>query len=245
MIMIRKLFPFIILLCFSSVCAQISNAYYSVGEEAYKGGAEKMYQDIHDVMTRKNLQKCPKNEYFYVKLRIDRTGKPGLIQDKRTKEFMQKSPCAYDYVIKTLGELHDWIPSKNVTLSDGTLYEFPFFPNDLVGDNYKKDYNAKEQTEKASYEGGTDAFRKELAYLIGEYLADLYKPEGVFELSFTVNENGRASDFDIFPKSPSSEQFVKDINTITKRMKDKWTPAKFRGQNISSRNVIKIRFRND
>jgi hypothetical protein len=177
--------------------------------------------------------------------RRPQSGKRWKLMDKRTKEFMQKSPCAYDYVIKTLGELHDWIPSKNVTLSDGTLYEFPFFPNDLVGDNYKKDYNAKEQTEKASYEGGTDAFRKELAYLIGEYLADLYKPEGVFELSFTVNENGRASDFDIFPKSPSSEQFVKDINTITKRMKDKWIPAKFRGQNISSRNVVKIRFRND
>lgn len=232
-------------MCYTYFGAQVSNAYYSEGEEAYKGGAEKMYQDIHDVMTRKNLQKCSKSEYFYVKLKIDRNGKPGLIQDKRTREFIQKSPCAYDYAIKTLGELHDWLPSKNVVFSDGAIYGFPFFPNDLIGDSYKMGYNAKEQTEKAAYEGGTDAFRKELVYLLEEYLSDLYKPEGIFELSFTVNENGKASDFDIFPKSPSSEQFVKDINAVTKRMKDKWTPAKFKGQNISSRNVIKIKFRKD
>jgi len=244
MIMI-KIFPLLALLYYSSFCAQINNAYYSAGEEAYKGGAEKMYQDIHDVMIKKNLQKCDKNEYFYVRLKINDAGKPGLINDKRTKEFIQKSPCAYDYVVKTLGELHDWLPGKNVTSSDGKLYEFPFFPNDLIGDNYKTGYNAKEQTEKAAYEGGTDAFRKELVYLIEQYLSDLYKPEGIFELSFTVDENGKASNFDIFPRSPSSEQFVNDINTVTKRMKNKWTAAKFRGQNISSRNVVKIKFRND
>ncbi|UPQ74766.1 hypothetical protein [Chryseobacterium nepalense] len=240
-----KIFPLLALLYYSSFCAQINNAYYSAGEEAYKGGAEKMYQDIHDVMIKKNLQKCDKNEYFYVRLKINDAGKPGLINDKRTKEFIQKSPCAYDYVVKTLGELHDWLPDKNVTSFDGKLYEFPFFPNDLIGDNYKTGYNAKEQTEKAAYEGGTDAFRKELVYLIEQYLSDLYKPEGIFELSFTVDENGKASNFDIFPRSPSSEQFVSDINTVTKRMKNKWTAAKFRGQNISSRNVVKIKFRND
>lgn len=242
----KYLFILFSLIFYQSSFSQIKNVYYPENVDAYKGGAEKMYQDIHDVMMKKNLQKCTKDEFFYVKLKIDPSGKASFIKDKNTKAMIQKYPCAYDYVISTLGEIHDWIPlSKNKIFSEGTIYEFPFFPNDLIGENYKLGYNAINDTEKATYEGGTDQFRKDLGFLMVSYLEDLYKPEGRFDLSFNISENGKVSDFEIFPKPASSEQFIADINTVTKRMKNNWTPAKFRGKNIPSRHTIKIKFRYD
>lgn len=242
----RKYIIILFLLIFNSFFTQINNSYYPAGVDTYKGGTEKMYKDIHDVLIEQNAQKCSKDEFIYVKLKIDCYGKASFIKDKGVKALIEKYPCAYKYAISTLGQLHDWIPAnKNKIFSEGAIYEFPFFPNDLIGESYQPNYNAFNETGRPAYEGGIDAFRKELMFLMSSYLEDLYKPEGIFELSFTVDENGKASNFDIFPKTAGSGQFVADINTVTKRIKNKWTPAKLRGQNIPFRNTIKINFRND
>jgi hypothetical protein len=65
-----------------------------------------------------------------------------------------------------------------------------------------------------------------------EYLGDMYRPIGIFRLSFVVNEKGEMSEFDIDPKVENTGIFLKDLNSVTKKMRKGWTPAKYKGMPI-------------
>ncbi|WP_131828111.1 hypothetical protein [Elizabethkingia ursingii] len=241
----RKIYTLLLSLFCCTICfAQIVNSYYQDGQEAYPGGEVKLYKDLREVMLQKQLQKCQTNEYLYIKLRIDVNGKPAFIKDEGNKGYIEKNPCAFNAAIKALSGISGWVPAKKGIITYNSTYEFPFFPNELLGD-YNEGYMTSAHTLKAEYEGGEDAFRKRLVFLMDEYLGDMYRPIGVFRLSFVVNEKGEMSEFDIDPKVENTGIFLKDLNSVTKKMRKGWTPAKYKGIPIRSRYTLKINFLKD
>ncbi|MEH7887530.1 hypothetical protein [Elizabethkingia meningoseptica] len=243
--MMKKNYTLLFLLFFSTICfSQITNSYYPTGQEAYPGGENKLYKDLREAILKKNIEKCAKNEYLYVRLRIDKQGKPAFIKNDTNKRQIEQNPCAFNMVIQGLKGLSGWVAAKKGGISYDALYEFPFFPNDLLMD-YNEDYSPSANTKMPEYEGGEDAFRRELSFLMNQYLGDMYHPVGVFKLSFLVDEKGKMSEFEINPRVENTEAFLKDINSVTRKMRNKWKPGEYKGVPIRSRHNIKINFLKD
>ncbi len=110
----------------------------------------------------------------------------------------------------------------------------------------------KEQTEaaqlnqQAEFPGGEKAFRDEFMKMVHAYFdITAYAVNGKFSFIITIDEKGKPSDLQIYPKVKYDEEFRQDMTFAMKRIKKKWEPAMKDGVPISSNRIIEINFSSD
>lgn len=101
-------------------------------------------------------------------------------------------------------------------------------------------------TENAQFPGGDDKFRSEFHKMIHSYI-DLgqYAVNGIFDFILNIDEKGKISKVDVFPKVKNSDMFSDDMTFAVKKIKTKWKPAQKDGIPIKSNYIIKINFTSD
>ncbi len=69
-----------------------------------------------------------KKEMYWVTLRIDENSKPALVRKKTDIEKAEKNKCAYNLIVKALGQLRNWQPAEiNEKKKSNGLFRFSFF----------------------------------------------------------------------------------------------------------------------
>ncbi len=95
----------------------------------------------------------------------------------------------------------------------------------------------------AQFEGGVSAYKAMLSKYMYNYLnSDLYKLNGTFSFTITIDEKGRVTELKSAPNVPNSKYFFDDMEYIFRRIKKNWTPAQCNGQPVSSQVKIKMKF---
>ncbi|WP_374441701.1 hypothetical protein [Epilithonimonas sp.] len=102
------------------------------------------------------------------------------------------------------------------------------------------------QNRQAEFPGGENAFRNEFMKMVHGYFdITAYAVNGQFSFIITIDENGKPSELQIYPKVKNDEEFRQDMTFAMKRMKKKWKPAIKDGVAISSNRIIEINFSSD
>lgn len=103
-----------------------------------------------------------------------------------------------------------------------------------------------QQNRQAEFPGGENAFRNEFMKMVHGYFdITAYAVNGKFSFIITIDEQGKPSDLQIYPKVKNDEEFRQDMTFAMKRIKKKWKPAIKDGVPISSNRIIEINFSSD
>ncbi len=100
-----------------------------------------------------------------------------------------------------------------------------------------------QQNRQAEFPGGENAFRNEFMKMVHGYFdITAYAVNGKFSFIITIDENGKPSELQIYPKVKNDEEFRQDMTFAMKRIKKKWKPAMKDGVPVSSNRIIEINF---
>ncbi len=100
-----------------------------------------------------------------------------------------------------------------------------------------------QQNRKAEFPGGENAFRNEFMRMVHAYFdISAYAVNGKFSFIITIDQFGKPSELQIYPKVKNDEEFRQDMTFAMKRIKKKWKPAMKDGVPISSNRIIEINF---
>ncbi|ASE63128.1 hypothetical protein CRN76_17285 [Chryseobacterium indologenes] len=220
---------------------------YPPGQNAYKGGNVQMFKDIQDVFVKNNMSGCEnKKEMYWVTLRIDENSKPALVRKKTDIEKAEKNKCAYNLIVKALGQLRNWQPAEINEKKVTAYFDFPFFPSDFF-ENFKENYDTGNFISRASFppNNGVLSFSDEVRKNVEGYVDfDAYKINGKFTVFFTVETDGSTKVRDIEPKVANSEQLMEEIRFAFKKVKQKWIPATKNGIPVQTNLRIVLNFGN-
>lgn len=217
---------------------------YPEGQNPYKSGNIELFKDINSWLIQNNEKPCEKNEIYWATLKIDETGKLFLIRNKSDQLNAEKNKCAYEMLVRVLGNLKNWQPAEINGKKVSSFFDFPFIPKDYFG-NFKEDYDITKNANHSEFPGGINEFRKEVIKNLMAYLDyNSYRPRGKFVVLFNIDESGKIENIDIEPKVANSERFFDDIKFAIKRVKGKWEPAKINGTSVKSKFRFPINFGN-
>ena len=94
----------------------------------------------------------------------------------------------------------------------------------------------------ANVEGGVSAYTETLRRYMFNYLnSEFYVLNGDFTFTLILNEAGKISKIEGFPKVEHSEVFFDDMKYILRRIKNTWTPASCNGKPMTSEVKIKMK----
>ena len=110
----------------------------------------------------------------------------------------------------------------------------------------KQQTETSQQNRQAEFPGGENAFRNEFMKMVHGYFdITAYAVNGKFSFIITIDENGKPSELQIYPKVKNDEEFRQDMTFAMKRIKKKWKPTIKDGVPISSNRIIEINFSSD
>lgn len=95
----------------------------------------------------------------------------------------------------------------------------------------------------ASFEGGAEAYKNLLTQYMYAFLnSDYYTLNGTFTFTLSIDQTGKVTDLEGFPKIANSDVFFDDMQYVVRRIKKNWTPAKCDGNPVASHMQIKMNF---
>ncbi|WP_147366785.1 hypothetical protein [Epilithonimonas arachidiradicis] len=224
-------------LCLSQDWKTLPN--YPEGQDAYAGGREQLYKDLHQIIKDNNLANCKTYQNYFVNLKISESGKP--VYTNPPKKVLEEEKCSYDMMIKSIGMIKNWQPAQKNNGKKAAFYGFIFNPKVLIQDDIQK--VTYPRVDNSQFPGGVNAFREDFRKMAYAYLDyDTYLPKGRFVLSFDVNINGKLDNFSLEPKVENYEILLKDLEFCAQRIKNKWSPAKQNGIAVKTRFNMPINF---
>jgi len=120
---------------------------------------------------------------------------------------------------------------------------FSLFLSSQFTSQTKLQTETSQQNRPAEFPGGENAFRNEFMKMVHGYFdITAYAVNGKFSFIITIDENGKPSELQIYPKVKNDEEFRQDMTFAMKRIKKKWKPAMKDGVPISSNRIIEINF---
>ncbi|MBW8522268.1 hypothetical protein K0U91_07270 [Chryseobacterium chendengshani] len=90
-------------------------------------------------------------------------------------------------------------------------------------------------------EGGIPAYKEILKNYMYDYLnSEFYVLNGDFTFTLIIDENGKLTHMEGYPKVSNSEIFFDDMKYILRRIKKNWIPASCNGKSVTSQIKIKM-----
>ena len=226
----RILFLLVLFPLFCS--AQILDA-YPKGQEFYRGGITKLYEDVHEVFTKFNIKPCEnKNEFYNLKLVVNKDASISLVKDYDELAIKENS-CAYEKAKLAVSNILGWQPAEVEGQKFPAVVEVPFYPASLFS-GYRAGYTAYQYFKPVSYPGGQKALEDDLKqYFMGLFFD--YQINGDLVMIFKIDRYGHIYDL-VLESRIENEEFKKDIIKTIKRFNKKktWIPASIHGQPVAS-----------
>lgn len=205
--------------------AQVLNQ-YPENQNFYKGGLEKFYNDIHNVILEKKLAPCQnENEIYYARILITKENQVKFIKDDDSVSI-SKNKCAYDLTLNVLKELKGFTAPEVKGYKIAAITEFILFPKDLF-ERYQEDYNPNKYLVEPVYTKGKERFKEDFHSNFMSLFSN-YHINGDVTLDFMINEEGKIVNPNVSPRL-ESQTFAKEFLRALSRMDKKWKPALYRG----------------
>ena len=139
---------------------------YPEGQEFYKGGYMKFYEDAHDFVKNNNIQPCENpDEVYLMKVLVNPDGKVNYVQDPDVMG-VKNNKCAFDFGKKILANLNDYVPAEVDGVKTPALTRIIFYPKELFADSNYIPLNSS--LIDAEFPGGISNYRKKFISCVEE-----------------------------------------------------------------------------
>jgi len=233
----RILLLFIFLSGFSF--AQKPNV-FPADQYSYLGGEVGFYRDFQKILLAKNLKPCEnKKELFPAFIIVNTDETATLYDDDRFP--VELSKCSKDLAKLVIPEMTGWIAAKIKDRKETAVASYYIYPDAFFA-NYKEGYSTENSMERPIFEGGIDAFRKEVMKRVD--LSDFYlkgKGKVTLIIKFLINQKGEMENVTLEGTSGLKEYDEMLISSV-KSIKNKWNPAKIYGYPVRYRFRLPISF---
>ncbi len=204
---------------------------YPEGQEFYKGGYMKFYEDAHDFVKNNNIQPCENpDEVYLMKILVNPDGKVNYVQDPDVMG-VKNNKCAFDFGKKILANLNDYVPAEVDGVKTPALTRIIFYPKELFADSNYIPLNSS--LIDAEFPGGISNYRKKFISCFNTNGFN-YSQSFRFVINFEVDTQGDIQNIYI-DTSFDNEDFVKMIVKCVVPRKIKFKPATYHGSPITSR----------
>lgn len=228
----KKIVFFVLLLCCYNVSAQTTLDEFPEGQSPYKNGVVEMFAEMQNYFVENNLSPCKKDEFVWITLKIDEKGQPFLIKRKSNEKNIEKNICAFELAGKALGSLKNWQSAEVKGKKVAAYYEFLFIPSDFF-ENFETGYVSTNSFSRPQFPGGQKAFDEKLKINLRGYLDwSTINSDIKVTIIFDIDTKGKLSNVKVQSKIPNSEYLHEDIKFSVMQLKDKWIPAKVKGNPI-------------
>ena len=222
--------------------AQKSNI-FPADQYSYLGGEVGFYRDFQKILLAKNLKPCEnKKELFRAFIIVNADETATLYDDDQFP--VELSKCSKDLAKLVIPEMTGWIAAKIKDRKETAVASYYIYPDAFFA-NYKEGYSTEDSMERPVFEGGIDAFRKEVmkrADLSGFYVKG--KGKVTLIIKFLINQKGEMENVTLEGTSGLKEYDEMLISSV-KSIKKKWIPAKIYGYPVRYRFRLPISFTNN
>ena len=189
---------------------------YPEGQEFYKGGYMKFYEDAHDFVKNNNIQPCENpDEVYLMKILVNPDGKVNYVQDPDVMG-VKNNRCAFDFGKKILANLNDYVPAEVDGVKTPALTRIIFYPKELFADSNYIPLNSS--LIDAEFPGGISNYRKKFISCFNTNGFN-YSQSFRFVINFEVDTQGDIQNIYI-DTSFDNEDFVKiRFEEIVNKMK--------------------------
>ena len=224
----KKLYIFCSLICSIFLFSQQNGIYlYPAGQEAYIGGKQELYKDLHKSLIEHHFEKCKDTlQNFKLAIIVKKDATISLIRNTDDSLKIEQNKCAYDLSKKVLPYLKNWKPSIYQNQKTAAIYEFDFIPKDLF-ENYQEGYiGIMLDKNQVHFPGGINEFRNSISKAFDSSGLD-FKDKFNSEIKFSINNTGEMVNVNVI-STPYNSYFEKHIISAMKKIKTKWVvPANY------------------
>lgn len=234
-----KFFLFILL-----VVSEISNAQvlyeYPKGQEFYKGGHQKFYNEIQTFVVKNNMKPCEKTEALFMRFIVYPDNKVKYVADDDTKA-VESNKCIKNKALEVIKHTNDWQPAELDGKKTPAMF-FVLFSDDLLFNRQIEESNYVEPVYMyKDKESSIMKFRENFikCFDVNGYRAN---EDYSFVINFDVDTNGDATFFYIENQSNLSQFNEMVVKCASNTKKSYWKPALFKGVPVKQFFKFPIRF---
>ena len=221
-----KLFSFLLFIS-TFFSGQTQLITFPKDQHSYLGGRTNFYKDFQKVLIEKKLKPCDNKNEFLSAYVIVLENDTAVLYDPE-KLHKPENKCARELTKEVVKNMPGWVSAKINGNTKAAVAHYYIYP-DAFFDNFKNDYNADDIIVNPTYEGGIDAFRKEVMKRADPQ--DFYvkgKGKVTVIVLFVLNEQGEMENLKLENSSGLKEYDEMILRTI-KKIKNKWKPATLHG----------------
>jgi len=196
-------------------------------QHSYLGGRTNFYKDFQKVLLEKKLKPCANKNEFLSAYVVVLENDTAVLYDP---EKLQKSEnqCARELTKEVVKNMPGWVSAKIDGNNKAAVAQYYIYPDAFFG-NFKVGYNAEDLIVYPTFEGGIDAFRKEVMKRTDPQ--DFYvKGKGKVTVTalFVLDEKGEMENLKL-ENSSGLKEYDEMILRSIKKIKNKWKPATLHG----------------
>ena len=206
---------------------------YPADQYNYLGGPEAFYKDFQKILIAKKLKPCENKKELLLALIVIKEDETASLYES-DKLPSQPTTCGIELTKEVLKDMNGWIPAKINGVAKTSTTTYFIFP-DAFFDNFKEGYTPEKLMVLPTFEGGMNAFRKEVMKRADP--SDFYvKGAGkvTVNVKFVVNAEGKMENITL-ENSSGSKEYDDMIISAVKSIKKKWTPGSIHDHPIRHR----------
>ena len=213
---------------------------FPADQYSYLGGPESFYKDFQKILIAKNIQPCEnKKELLLALIVVKDDETASLYEDYKLPN--QLNICTEQLTKDVLKEMKGWIPAQIDGEQKTAIASYFIFP-DAFFDNFKEGYTPEKIMVLPTFEGGMNAFRKEVMKRADPsgFIVKAGRKVTV-NVKFVVNVDGEMENITL-ENSSGSQAYDDMIISSVKSIKKKWTPASIHDYPIRYRFKLPLSF---
>ena len=221
-----KLFYFLLFIS-TFLSGQTQLISFPKDQHSYLGGRTNFYKDFQKVLIEKKLKPCDNKNEFLSAYVIVLENDTAVLYDPE-KLHKPENKCARELTKEVVKNMPGWVSAKIDGSPKAAVEQFYIFPDAFFG-NFKAGYNAEDLIVLPTFEGGLDAFRKEVMKRTDPQ--DFYvkgKGKVTVTVLFVLDEKGEMENLKL-ENSSGLKEYDEMILSSIKKIKNKWKPATLHG----------------
>lgn len=215
-------------------------ASFPADQYSYLGGPEAFYKDFQKILIAKHLKPCENKKELFLALIVVKDDETASLYES-DKLPNQPNMCGEELTKEVLKDMNGWIPAKINGEVKTSIAHYFIFP-DAFFENFKESYTPEKLMILPVFDGGMNAFRKEVMKRADP--SDFYvKGSGkvTINVKFVVNVDGKMEDITL-ENSSGVKAYDDMIIYAVKSIKKKWTPGKIHDYPIRYRFKLPLSF---
>ncbi|MBP3839816.1 MAG: TonB family protein [Chryseobacterium sp.] len=221
-----KLFYFLLFISTFLSC-QTQLITFTNDQHSYLVGKTNFYKDFQKVLLEKKLKPCDnKNEFLSAYVVVLENDTAVLYDPEKLQKSENK--CAREITKEVVKNMPGWVSAKIDGSPKAAVEQYYIYP-DAFFNNFKAGYNAEDLIVLPTFEGGIDAFRKEVMKRTDPQ--DFYvkgKGKVTVTVLFVLDEKGEMENLKL-ENSSGLKEYDEMILRSIKKIKNKWKPATLHG----------------